>query len=193
MAQVRTSRRAYQWSLTTSVGPGLIREKLWYGEGGMHELRTVKEPKQSLATFEETVELLMRVRPLCVSRRLLHTDRIPQPENQHVKFNVDVKVQNDPDRLFRLMHDVIVQQPNWQTALAPRILLGLWHPSFLPVARKHLPYCRRAHIGNDLEMSRKFFWNHVDAFSVWFGALTTADGEQCVIVSLLTVRWTVLT
>ena len=62
MAQVRTSRRAYQWSLRTSAGPGLIREKLWYGEGGMHELRTVKEPKQSLATVEETVELLMRVR-----------------------------------------------------------------------------------------------------------------------------------
>ena len=40
---------------------GLIREKLWHGEGGMHELRTVKEPKQSLATFEETVKLLMRV------------------------------------------------------------------------------------------------------------------------------------
>lgn len=60
MVQVGNSRRAHQWSFITLFS-GLIREKLWYGEGGMHTLRTVKEPKQSLATFEETVSLLMKV------------------------------------------------------------------------------------------------------------------------------------
>ncbi|KDQ25386.1 hypothetical protein PLEOSDRAFT_1090027 [Pleurotus ostreatus PC15] len=39
----------------------------------MEHVRTVKEPKQSIPTFAETVALLM----------------------QHVKFNVDVKPQND--------------------------------------------------------------------------------------------------
>lgn len=60
MAQVGNSRRAHQWSLIICF-LGLIREKLWHGEGGMHTLRTVKEPKQSLATFEETINLLMKV------------------------------------------------------------------------------------------------------------------------------------
>lgn len=129
----------------------------------MEHLRTVKQPAQSIPTFAETVTLLMR------------------PENQRIKFNVDVKVQNDPARLFSLMHDIIVAQPEWETNLAPRILLGLWHPTFLPHAKKHLPYCRRSHISGDLNVSRAFFWDHVDAFSVWFGALTTADGEKCVL------------
>ena len=128
----------------------------------MEHLRTTKLPEQPIPTFAQTVEMLMR------------------PENQHVKFNVDVKIQNDPARLFSLMHDLIVAQPEWQTRLAPRILLGLWHPNFIPHARQHLPYCRRSHISPDIALSRQYFWDHVDTFSVWFGALTTPDGERCV-------------
>jgi len=101
-----------------------------------------------------------------------------QPENQHVKFNVDVKVQNDPDRLFALMHEIIAAQPNWETTLAPRILLGLWHPRFISFAKARLPYCRRSYIGNSTYIARKYFWNDCDAFSMAFGALTTADGER---------------
>ena len=86
----------------------------------------------------------------------------------------------NPAHLFKLMHDIVVAQPEWETRLAPRILLGLWHPSFIKHAKEHLPYCRRSQIGGDLELSRRYFWDHVDAFSVWFGALTTADGEKCV-------------
>ncbi|KAF9000215.1 PLC-like phosphodiesterase [Cyathus striatus] len=100
------------------------------------------------------------------------------PENHHVKFNVDVKVQNDPDRLFALMHDIISTQPNWETILAPRILLGLWHPRFLSFAKARLPYCRRSYIGNSPYIARKYFWNDCDAFSMSFASLTTADGEK---------------
>jgi phosphatidylglycerol phospholipase C len=45
----------------TTNGKGLIREQCWYGENGMERLRTVKQPQQSLCTFAETVELLMKV------------------------------------------------------------------------------------------------------------------------------------
>ena len=41
---------------------GLIREKKWYGPGGMENARTKKEPMQSIPTFAETVALLMKVR-----------------------------------------------------------------------------------------------------------------------------------
>ena len=47
--------------LTTNLFSGLIREQYWYGSEGMEHLRTVKEPKQSIPTFAETVELLMKV------------------------------------------------------------------------------------------------------------------------------------
>jgi phosphatidylglycerol phospholipase C len=54
----------------TTDSTGLIRERDWNGEDGMHKVRTVKEPKQTIPTFAETVALLML------------------PENRHVKFNV---------------------------------------------------------------------------------------------------------
>jgi phosphatidylglycerol phospholipase C len=101
-----------------------------------------------------------------------------QPENRHVKFDVDVKVQNDPDRLFSLMHKIISAQPDWETALAPRILLGLWHPRFLDHAKARLPYCRRSYIGSSTRIARKYFWEDCDAFSIAFGALAAYDGQR---------------
>ncbi|KAI0677253.1 PLC-like phosphodiesterase [Trametes maxima] len=158
-------------------GTGLIRERSWHGEGGLQQLRTVKEPKQSLATLEETVKLLMR------------------PENQHVKFNVDVKVQNTPARLFALMHNIISAQPDWETKLAPRILLGLWHPSFLPHAKAQLPYCRRSYIGSDIAVARKYFWDSCDVFSIKFSTLAMADGvkfrKDCKQAGKRVMAWTV--
>jgi phosphatidylglycerol phospholipase C len=101
-----------------------------------------------------------------------------------VKFNVDVKVQNDPDRLFALMHEIITAQPDWESILAPRIVLGLWHPRFIEFAKARLPYCRRSYIGRSTYIARKYFWNDCDAFSIAFSALAT-DGEKYVFIR----RW----
>ena len=46
---------------------GTIRERNWFGKDGMEHVRTVKEPKQTIPTFSQTVELLMKVRPLSES------------------------------------------------------------------------------------------------------------------------------
>ncbi|KAJ7129188.1 PLC-like phosphodiesterase [Mycena epipterygia] len=144
----------------TTNSKGQIRERKWNGVDGMRHVRTAKEPHQSIPTFEETIALLML------------------PENQHVNFNVDVKVQNTPARLFALMHKTISAHPEWETRLAPRILLGLWHPSFLGPAKEQLPYCRRSYIGNCPAIARKYFWNDCEVFSIAFAALTSADGER---------------
>jgi len=161
----------------TTDSKGFIKDRVWYGPDGMEHVRTLKAPRQSIPTFIETLDLLML------------------PENQHVKFNVDVKVQNDPDRLFSIMNKIISSQPNWETALAPRILLGLWHPRFLTFAKAHLPYCRRSYIGNSPYIARKYFWNDVDAFSMAFAALTTMDGEkfraECKAAGKNVMVWTV--
>lgn len=93
---------------------------------------------------------------------------------------MDVKVQNDPGRLFGLIHEIITAQPDWQSSLAPRIVLGLWHPRFIAFAKERLPYCRRSYIGRNPYIARKYFWNDCDAFSIRFSALTTADGEKYV-------------
>lgn len=93
------------------------------------------------------------------------------------------------------MNSVVASQPNWETDLAPRILLGLWHPKFIPAAKQHLPYCRRAMITVSTALARKYFWDHVDAFSVAFGALATADGAkfraECKAAGKQLMVWTV--
>jgi hypothetical protein len=101
-----------------------------------------------------------------------------QPENQHVKFNVDIKVQNEPNQIFALMNKIITSYPEWEVRLAPRIILGLWHPRFIGPAKTHLPYCRRSHIGSVPDIARQYFWNDCDAFSMWFPGLVTVDGEK---------------
>ncbi|KAG2013251.1 hypothetical protein CC2G_010182 [Coprinopsis cinerea AmutBmut pab1-1] len=145
----------------TTDSTGEIKERVWYGPAGMEHVRTIKEPKQSIPTFAETIDLLMK------------------PENRHVKFNVDVKVQNDPDRLFALMHTIISgSHPDWETLLAPRILLGLWHPCFLEHAKRRLPYCKRSYIGNSVALAKKYFWDDCDTFSMSFAALTGTEGQK---------------
>ncbi|KAJ6515363.1 PLC-like phosphodiesterase, partial [Mycena sanguinolenta] len=144
----------------TTNSTGKIRERNWYGADGMESVRTTQEPHQPIPTFAESIALLMR------------------PENQHANFNVDVKVQNTPTRLFALMHETISSYPDWETLLAPRILLGLWHPSFLGPAKEQLPYCRRSYIGNSPAIARKYFWNDCEVFSIAFAALTSADGQR---------------
>jgi len=144
----------------TTDSKGLIRERNWYGTGGMKHVRTIKEPKQPIPTFVETLDLLTK------------------PENQHIKFNIDVKVYNEPERVFSLMNGIITSYPEWETKLAPRIILGLWHPRFLSAAKAHVPYCKRSHIGSAPDIARKYFWKDCDAFSMWFPGLATADGEK---------------
>lgn len=79
------------------------------------------------------------------------------------------------------MHKVISAQDNWETVLAPRILLGLWHPTFIKHAKDNLPYCRRSYIGVDIWVARTYFWENVDVFSMSFGSLTSAEGEKYVL------------
>jgi len=144
----------------TTDSTGLIRERNWYGSDGMVHARTIKAPKQAIPTFTETLDLLMK------------------PENQHIKFDIDVKVANDPDRLFSLMDKIVTSYPEWETMLAPRIILGLWHPRFLITAKAHVPYFKRSHIGSAPDIARKYFWDDCDAFSMWFPGLATVDGER---------------
>jgi len=126
----------------------------------MEHARTKKEPKQRIPTFEETVRLLML------------------PSNSHVLLNVDVKPSNSPTRLFGLMHDILSTYPEWETTLAPRIILGLWHPSFLAPAQSILPLCPRMHIGVSIDTARRYFWDSCVGFSIAFMGMVGWEGER---------------
>ncbi|EIM89051.1 PLC-like phosphodiesterase [Stereum hirsutum FP-91666 SS1] len=161
----------------TTNSTGKVKERKWFGPDGMEHVRTTKQPAQSIPTFPEVVSLLMK------------------PENHHVKFNVDVKVFNDPERLFPLMQTIIAAYPEWETKLAPRIVLGLWHPRFLGPAKKYLPWCHRSHIGFSVDLARKWFWEDCQSFSINFMVLATSDGEkfreECRAAGKSVLTWTV--
>jgi len=143
----------------TTNGKGLIYERPYYGQDGIEHLRTLKQPAQQIPTFVEICDLLMR------------------PEHKHVKLNLDIKPDNNPDRLFPLMRKVIESYPDYETDLAPRLILGLWHPKFLESALINVPSMKRIHIGMSPRAARKYFWNDCSGFSMYFACLVGADGQ----------------
>lgn len=144
----------------TTDGHGPIGAYKYYGEGGLEHVRTTQEPVQQIPTFEQLCALLM------------------EPGHRHVKLNVDIKPNNDADRLFRIMREVVQKFPDYETQLAPRLILGLWHPSFIAPAKKYVPALRRAHIGASPADARRYFWQDCDAFSLCFPSLVSADGQR---------------
>jgi hypothetical protein len=83
-----------------------------------------------------------------------------------------LKADNQPE-----MARIIALHDNWETELAPRLILGLWHPLFLKSAYKHLPLLKRFHIGFSPSIVRKFFWDHCDGFSICFPLLMGPEGQ----------------
>lgn len=91
---------------------------------------------------------------------------------------IDVKPDNEPDRLFRLMKGVVEQYPDFETNLSSRLILGLWHPKFIPAAQEHVPTLRRIHIGGSPAKARQYFWDGCDGFSMYFASLVRAEGQE---------------
>jgi phosphatidylglycerol phospholipase C len=44
-----------------------------------------------------------------------------RPDNMHVSLNIDVKVDNEPERLFTLIKEVVEQFEGFETKLGPRL------------------------------------------------------------------------
>lgn len=144
----------------TTNGHGLISEHKYFGENGLEHVRTLEKPVQQIPRFEELCTLLMK------------------PENRHVKLNVDIKPNNDAERLFRIMGETVQKFPEHEKELAPRLILGLWHPKFITPAKKYVPSLRRAYIGASPADARRFFWNDCDAFSICFASLVGSEGQR---------------
>jgi len=82
-----------------------------------------------------------------------------------------------------LRHDLSPQltfskHASWETVLAPRLILGLWHPLFLKAAYDHLPLLRRYHIGFSPNVVRTYFWDACDGFSINFALLMGKEGQK---------------
>jgi hypothetical protein len=59
-----------------------------------------------------------------------------------------------------------------------QIVIGIWHPRFLPLAKKLFESYTLCFIGVSVPAARKHFLNQVDALSLNFVALANEDGQQ---------------
>jgi len=123
------------------------------------QLYTQEKPPQRVPTFEEAVQFMS--------------------ENTDFVLNIDVKMDNDPEKLFTLM-DKILSSSKEKDKLGRRIVLGLWHPLFIDPAKRILPYTRISHIGFSTNYARKWFWRDCESFSVHIAALLTHGGQRFV-------------
>jgi phosphatidylglycerol phospholipase C len=99
------------------------------------------------------------------------------------------------------MHEQIVKFDEWQTKLAPRLILGargpsflpnsqfvlmccflpspgLWHAKYIEPAQRLLPYCKLAHIGVSPSIAKKHFWSTCSAFSLNYATLRGKEGAD---------------
>ncbi|CAD6586775.1 MAG: hypothetical protein TREMPRED_004555 [Tremellales sp. Tagirdzhanova-0007] len=130
----------------TTNGTGRIDSQPW--QGMLEHVRTTKEPHQPIPVFSDVLDILM------------------DPRNVNVKLNLDCKIENDPVRLFDLVHAALKEYEDWQTRLAHRIILGLWHPKFIVPALDILPFLPRYAISMSIPEIRKYFFNTCQGFSI---------------------------
>jgi hypothetical protein len=159
----------------TTDGTGLIGEQNWTGQ--IEHLRTTALPIQPIPLFEDVIDLLMQVSPSSVGRarpKLTNLLSTSQPENAHVVFNIDIKTTSRPALLFPAMAAILAARPT----ILPRLVLGLWHPSFILPSYQHLPRSiQRFHIGASIPFAREW-WPYVDGFSLLFDCLVDAEGRR---------------
>lgn len=78
------------------------------------------------------------------------------------------------------MRRIISSYDGWETELAPRLILGLWHPAFIRPALSYLPRLRRYHIGVSTKLARQYFWEACEGFSMRFAMLVGEEGQKFV-------------
>ncbi|KAI9636540.1 PLC-like phosphodiesterase [Dioszegia hungarica] len=162
---------------TKTDGKGKIELQAWRGH--LEHVRTKQAPVQPLPFLSDVLEVML------------------YPGNEAVKLNLDCKVGIDPERLFVLIQGVLTTFDDWEKRLAPRIILGLWHPKFLLPAARHLPYLPRYAISMTLADAKRYFWNSVHGFSMYYEGLATREGQlfiaECKAEGRSVCAWTVNT
>ncbi|CAG8538813.1 7550_t:CDS:2 [Ambispora leptoticha] len=126
---------------TTTNGTGLVSERKWYGY--IEYLRTTKGG-QPIPRFQDVLELLKK-------------------ENRGVFVLVDIKDDN-PLEIIPALAEIINSYSPYD--FSSQLYFGLWDIAFLPITRKHLPNIPISHIGSDLEIARRDWFDQVENYNL---------------------------
>ncbi|KAF4555835.1 Phosphatidylglycerol phospholipase C-like protein [Elsinoe fawcettii] len=101
--------------------------------------RTIAEPQQAMPRLQDLLEY------------------VAQPGLEELWVLLDIKLDNDSDKIMRLIAETIKSVPPpsskpWKE----RVVLGCWALKYLPLADKYLPGFPISHIGFSLPYARQF-------------------------------------
>ncbi|KAF9976629.1 hypothetical protein BGZ73_008168 [Actinomortierella ambigua] len=140
----------------TTDGTGYIKDRPWHGY--IDGLKSKKEPHVGVPLCSDVLAFLA------------------QEGNEKVWWNIDIKMNNSPTLLAKFAELIKDKFPNHD--FSNQIVLGIWHPKFLPAADLYLPKFSRIHIGFSLDIARKHFPPAVvDGYSINLMILCTPEGR----------------
>ncbi|KAF9168579.1 hypothetical protein DFQ26_005610 [Actinomortierella ambigua] len=140
----------------TTNGTGYIKDRPWHGY--IDGLTSKKEPHVGVPRCSDVLAFLA------------------QEGNEKVWWNVDIKMNNSPTLLAKFAELIKDKFPHHD--FSNQIVLGIWHPKFLPAADLFLPKFSRILIGFSVSIAREHFPPAVvDGYSMNFMVLCTPEGR----------------
>ncbi|KAF2005760.1 tubulin-domain-containing protein [Amniculicola lignicola CBS 123094] len=126
----------------------------------LRTVKTLKEPQQSLPRLADLLIYLA------------------QPGLEEIWLLLDIKLDNDPDDVMRLIGDTIRRVPPSPTRpWSSRIVLGCWAAKYLPLCSRYVPGFPVSHIGFSVLYASYFFSVPNVSFNLLQGVLMTPWGR----------------
>ncbi|CAJ0766262.1 18859_t:CDS:2 [Entrophospora sp. SA101] len=140
----------------TTTGKGLVATCNYYGD--LEYLTTKEPPNCKIARLQDFLDLLIK------------------PENSKVWAVIDIKIDNPPS-IMLLLSTILKSYNDDLNYFKKRLLLGIWHPKFLTLAKTQLPQLPIIHIGFSLSIAKNYF-SDADGYSLMFASLYDEEAKQ---------------
>ncbi|KAF2181903.1 tubulin-domain-containing protein [Zopfia rhizophila CBS 207.26] len=127
----------------------------------LSKLRTLKEPHESMPRLTDLLEYLA------------------QPGMEEIWLLLDIKLDNDPEDVMRLIGSTIRSvPPSRHRPWSSRIVLGVWAAKYLPLCSNYLPNFPISHIGFSILYASHFLSVPNISFNLLQGVLMTPWGKK---------------
>lgn len=99
---------------------------------------------------------------------------VAQPEHQHITLLVNLIIAQRASELLERLRAALAAHggPDWETQLAPRVVLGFWSQLDIKYAKATLPRCPRAYVGWGTMIGERNFWDECTVFAIDYPVLS---------------------
>lgn len=101
-------------------------------------LRTTRTPPEPMPRLAELLEYMSH------------------PDRSHIWILLDIKLDNDADKVMRLIAETIKAAPQPERPWTKRVVMGIWAAKYLPLCEKYVSDFPVSHIGFSTLYARQF-------------------------------------